>query len=336
MNTTRRSFFTVLFSLVTGLVLSLPVSATPISGELFYTTFSGGVNVHKVNYSYDGVSTFTLSGNTGIASVFGADGISGNPNDANSLFIGGQGPRIHRVSKTGTLIQTLATPNDIFHLEVSDSSTLYGAGIPSFGSFTRATINLDGSLSAATAMSIVGGTGSLTQIITTPSGDFYTSSGAGGNGTFGTVSIVGTIATLTPINGIYPAAHGGVYDPFTDNIILFGDGHITQIDLFGTIMSDIGGFGGSLDQGTVDGLGHVFAANNNGDLTFIDYSVSGLIASGFSSTQFLAASLDDIAPLVGAGSTDGTVPEPATIVLMGLGLLGLGFSRHKARNSMIA
>jgi hypothetical protein len=46
----------------------------------------------------------------------------------------------------------------------------------------------------------------------------------------------------------------------------------------------------------VDGHGHLFAANNDGDLLFIDYSASGNIGNvaNYTKQQFLAASLDDI------------------------------------------
>jgi len=49
--------------------------ADSATGTLFYTTFSGGVNVHKVDYNFDGLTTFTLSNNTGLASTNGADGL---------------------------------------------------------------------------------------------------------------------------------------------------------------------------------------------------------------------------------------------------------------------
>ncbi len=82
--------------------------------------------------------------------------------------------------------------------------------------------------------------------------------------------------------------------------------------------------------GTVDRLGHIFAANNGDNLTFIDYGATGQIATGFIDTQFLSASLDDIAPLVGTGTTVVT-PEPGTITLAGLGLGILMFvaMRHR-------
>ena len=322
MMNTRTIFLTIgVFIIAT---LSAPVNASAVSGQMFYTTYAGGTNFHKVDYSYDGASTFSLTNNTGLGHVNGADGITGNPQDTNSLFIGGQGNRIHRVSKTGALLQTLITPNPIFHLEVADSSTLYGSSIPSSGAFTRATINPDGSLSAPASIAITGGGSQLTQLITTPTGDYYTASGAGGFGNFGMVSVVGTTASLSLLSSGVPAAHGGVYDPFTNSIILMGDGHLTQLDLAGSILSDIAFSGQSFDQGTVDGNGHLFAASNTGHLTFIDYSASGVIGTGFRNTQFLASYLDDIAPLVGSGSTGG-VPEPSTLFLLAVGLLGIGF-----------
>ncbi len=53
------------------------------------------------------------------------------------------------------------------------------------------------------------------------------------------------------------------------------------------------------DQITLDGQGHLFGANNDGDLLFIDYSGSATKSIGdsgnYSKLQFLAVALDDIA-----------------------------------------
>jgi len=71
-------------------------------------------------------------------------------------------------------------------------------------------------------------------------------------------------------------------------------------------------------------LGHSLVASNNGDLVFVDYSASSLVGDGgnFIDVQFLDSALDDVAPLVGAGSSNNNpVPEPVTGV-MGLGALG--------------
>jgi hypothetical protein len=56
------------------------------------------------------------------------------------------------------------------------------------------------------------------------------------------------------------------------------------------------------DQTAVDGEGHLFAANNDGDLLFIDYSKSAIKSisdpSNYAKLQFLAVALDDIANVI--------------------------------------
>lgn len=326
--------------------------ATPTSGELFYTTFAGTDRVFKVDYSFDG-STFSLGASTTLASNIGADGIAGNPQDANSLFVGAQGPTVHRVSRTGAgVISSHPTGGpSAFHLEVPDNDTLLASGIP--GALARFPVLAGGSLGAASSIPLLGDNTTLTQVITTPGGDFYTSSGPAGNGSYGTLTYdTGMASTATSattaqfygasgsLGGVLPAAHGGVYDPFSDSVLIFGSDHITQLSLAGAILADITVADQDFDQGTVDGMGHVFVADNGGELTFLDYSAAsagGLIdgAGTFISTQFLAAALDDVAPLIGSGGTNNpgpAIPEPlsATLGVMGLSLLGMRLRRQVA------
>jgi hypothetical protein len=75
----------------------------------------------------------------------------------------------------------------------------------------------------------------------------------------------------------------------------------------GNLVSDLAVNVGQFDQGTVDGNGHLYVANNfTGDVFFMDYSISGLVGDGtnFISSQFLAFNLDDIGPLIGEGEID--------------------------------
>ena len=314
---------------------TLVVSADVITGDIFFTTFAGGTNVHRVSTDFDGMSTFTLGTPIGIGSTAGADGISGNPQNPDLLLIGGQGGNINTISKSTGTVTVYASPVSVFHLEVPDPTTVYTTGIP--GPLVRHTINADGSVSAGTLITLSGSDTVITQLIATPGGFFYTTGSPGGFGNFGMLTFTSaTTATTTRLHGgggsvggsVLAAAHGGVYDPFSNTIILFGDGHMTQLSLTGVILGDLIIGGVNFDQGTVDGAGHAFAASNTGHLVFLDYNATGLIGGAFSDIQFLANNLDDVAPLVGPGSTD-VVPEPTTLALMGLALAGLGLARRR-------
>ncbi len=345
----------ILGALAAGLAWANPASATPTSGELFFTTFSpvGGSNVFSVDYSFDGAAVFSLSAPAPIGLTPGADGIAGNPQNADLLIVGGQGPDISNISKSTGTVSTVASPVNVFHLEVPSSNLVLGSGIP--GAIARHPIAADGSLGPGTAIPIVGVDTAITQVIDTPSGFFYTASGPGGIGTYGTLTFdtgdpaTATSATSTRLHGTggsisssnLEAAHGGVFDPFTNTVIIMGDGHVTQLDLAGNIVSDrnFAGFNGvfpNFDQGTVDGLGHLFVASNTGHLLFIDYGVTGLIGdlSNFGAIPFLIGNLDDVAPLVGEGSTVPTpAPEPVTGLLLGSGLAALGLVVWRRRRT---
>jgi len=309
-----------------------------VSGELFYTRFSGTPNVKSVSYSYDGVTTFTLGTPATVGATPGADGIAGNPQNGDLLIVGGQGTDISTISRSTGTVDTIASPVSVFHLEVPNATTVLTSGIP--GALARHGINPDGSLTAGTTIGLSGADSTLTQIITTPTGFFYTSSGPSGTGSYGTITFnTGDVSTATSavtsrlygaggsVSGsALAAAHGGAYDAVTDSILLFGAEHITQLDLVGTILGDLIFAGLTLDQGTVDDSGHAFAASNTGDLAFVDFSASGLItgAGSFSTSVFLDTNLDDIAPLSGSGSTNPSpAPLPSSIALLLVALAGI-------------
>jgi len=323
-----------------GSVLALAVAAgaavaDPISYDLFYTTFSGGANINRVHVSYTGDGTagngtFSLSGNANITSTPGADGIVLNPNNGR-LLIGGQGNAVHEVNPT-TGAFTTATPGvNAFHLAVDpDKSRVWASSIPG----ALAWLDIDPSLSGpGTVLPLSGDDTVITSLAFTPSnGVFYTSSGSGGFGSVGSIDLT-TGVTTRFLSGV-PAAHGMQFDPFTGDLILAGSNQITQIDPVTHAILSTATFGGmTFDQGAVDGLGHAFIASNTGNLLFLDYSTTGLVgdAGNFSALPFLAAALDDVAPLIGAGGTlcglpgqpPCPTPEPPLLPLVASGAIGL-------------
>jgi hypothetical protein len=227
-------------------------------------------------------------------------------------------------------------------------NVLYSASIP--GQPSVITLNGSGGLVGASAAALTV-TGTQTQLDTiawagplsaNPGNALYTSSNAGGNGVVGTITIAGgpeaptSAVTSSPVS--LPASHGMVYDPFSDSFVTMGDDEISRFSPAGSLLETLSfaGQGITFDQGTVDGLGHIFAASNSGSLVLVDYT-DGTLAASTSDTQFLANALDDIAPRVGPGSR--SVPDggsTAGITLMALAGLVIAKMAEQRRASRIA
>ena len=133
-----------------------------------------------------------------------------------------------------------------------------------------------------------------------------------------TPSIIVDDVNHTAVQGKLPA-HGVTYDAFSNCYIISGGNQIWQLCPDATIANEfhivakvatpvlINGFGCShpvgnpscdsnnWDQTSASG-GHLFAANNNGDLLFIDYKATGNIgtATFISPPTFLSVALDDL------------------------------------------
>ena len=126
-------------------------------------------------------------------------------------------------------------------------------------------------------------------------------------------------------------AHGGTYDTFSKTIFVFGGAKIVQIlpymegdSLRAKVVASIDlrdyffdesysslteprtndHVGWRLDQGTVDGLGHLFVASNTGHLVFVDYAANPrryIDNNVLVHLQWIDNFLDDLAPLSGPG-----------------------------------
>ena len=154
---------------------------------------------------------------------------------------------------------------------------------------------------------------------------FYTSSDANGGGNFGRIDLTSmrTQRLLTDLRG----AHGMTFDSSTGSLFLFGSFSILQIDS-GTptvVSSQRNVLGLRFDQGTVDGRGHLFAADNGGKLVFVDYSATRRIGDDRNrvETRFLDPALDDLAPLTGPGAKPaaGAKSHTALFLLVGVALV---------------
>ena len=322
-----RTAGTILVGLWVALA-SPSASATLFTGTLYYTLFSGGQNVWRVNYSYqDSTQTFALGAPTNIASTNGADGIIFAPNG--NLLVGGQGSgNVYEVKPSnGALVNTQATGTSSFHLTLDPNlKSVYSSDFG--GSLNTLSLPI-GSGSANTA--ITGGDSGLTQIAFGNEGTvFYVNGSPNGGGNLGTINL-GTGVTTQLYTGVQ-SAHGLIYDPFTDLITMFGAGETgTMNDLTGASLktsSQIYGLG-DFDQGSVDGFGHALVAGS-GAITFIDYHLSNDITKpDFTTFVRGFTGIDDLAPLAGAGSNPNPVPEPQSLLLVALALAGLAVSRRK-------
>ena len=298
-------------SIVAMAGLALDVDAHPVQGVLYYTIYQSSAdqpNVKQVEFNYDG-ATLTLGTLTGITHTPGADGLIFAPDG--DLLVGGQGCCAYKVSPTGSHpIYSASAPSErVFHLMMDPDNTRFWAADYVSSELTEFPLSVFPGGSGTTKQ-VVGDDGTVTTVAFDASSKaYYTTGGEYGNGNFGVIDLGVTPAVTTRALSSVPASHGMIYDPYTEDLLLFGDGHVTQIDptLLQVVsdldLSTLGVPIDHVDQGSADGNGHVFVADHGGRLIFIDFSVSRLVGdpSNFRAAPFLENYLDDFAPLVGPG-----------------------------------
>jgi len=153
---------------------------------------------------------------------------------------------------------------------------------------------------------------------------FYTTGVASGTGNFGSIDLAAG-ATTRLLSGI-DAGHGIAFDPYSQTMFLFGDASIFQIDPRHpqTVLSSMVVPSAQFDNGTTDGLGHLYVASNTGELVVVDYHQSMRLGDPRNVvTQLnLHDALDDVAPLIGPGAS-GTGKSWAKPAEIGLGIIAV-------------
>ena len=319
------------FCVIALLLYSIASFAANVNGTLYFTTFAGGSNVHSVAFTYNPGVSLTLGSIVNLTSTPGADGLLFDPLNKN-LVIAGQ--------SSGFVSEELPTGGPVTNVNVGSAGQSYHLALTSNNSALWNMAN--GQNAFISVVPLPFGTGGTSYPVTGSDVDirgvifdpvtsqyYYTTACDGCTGNFGSIVFTGSSFVTTRIaTGLY--AHGISYDPFSHDLIVNSANVIQQITPTGAIVGQITTANDQFDQAAENGKGLLFVASNTGNLEFADYSATGNIGTAtFTSEQFLAGSLDDIAPLSGQGSQS---PEPSSLLLLGSGVAGLaGMLKRKLK-----
>jgi hypothetical protein len=290
-----------------------------VSGELFYTVYQPP-SVKKVAFTYDS-SGFRVEKRELIARLPGADGIVFSPKG--KLIVGGgaTGLVFEVDPESGNVQQVRSGAAAAYHVSVDPSGQhVWTSGLP--GALAQVPLE---PFADGTPRAVTGDDPLVSSVGFALGKAFYTTSDPNGGGNFGRIDL--TTLRTTRITEHLRGAHGITFDSYTGSLFLFGSFSILQIDS-GTpevIASQRNVLGMRFDQGTVDGRGHLFAADNGGNLVFVDYSATRKVGDTRNrvETRFLDPFLDDLAPLTGPGARPPAKGKSRTLlfVLVGVALV---------------
>jgi len=308
-------------------------------GNVFYTQYTGTVGYFDFVYT-PSTATFSIPNKPVVINSnlpHGSDGVVFNPQD-HKILTGTNQPfnGFNEVDPNTGVATTHASNVPSYNLMVDSTGTILwmdGDACPGCNSLSY--VSLVGGFGAPATLTLSGDDVNLNTIIfVDPTHVYYMAElGPRFQGQTGHVGMLDTTTGVTTcfksggVCIVYNGVHGGVYDPFTKDLIVFGYNQINQINpsngalIASETVAALNPSNGNFDQGAVDGFGHLFIswAANNGDIYFEDYSGGTIGTSNFNAitngganicvgvcTGFVSGNafntVDDLAPIVGPGS----------------------------------
>lgn len=272
------------------------IAKSVITGFFAYTVYQGKPNVKQVAYRYDGTK-IVLAKPVEIAATDGADGITTLPNG--NLVVGGEQHETYLLNPQPGPIRAANVGNAFSDHVTYDGqrNVIWTSGDNPFSDLAEIPLT---AFTTGLVRQLKGDDTHITQIaFDAVHNAYYTASSPQGNGAFGIINL-NTFTTTRKLNNL-PAAHGIIFDPFTNTLILVGSNHITQINpsTF-TVISDWKPPAQysqlQLDQGVTDGQGHLWISSNDGNIVFIDYSRTKRVnaLTNYQYIHFLDTDLDDV------------------------------------------
>ncbi len=287
--------------LAAAVVSTAGLSAQVFTKTLTFSRFADFPNIKEVTLTYDAtLGTATLSTPTWIAHTPGADGVTFAPDG--DLIVGGQGNAVYKVDYPGfTYTGVTAGGVNSFHVMLDPrGDRIWTAG--NLGELASVPLN---PFANGTPRPLTGDDQLVTHVVFAGGQAWYTASLPTGNGNFGRIDLATGVTTRLFSDVRW--AHGACLDCYTGDVMVFANDRVAQFDpTTQTIVSELDLSSLSMlinmDQGTSDGLGHLYIASNTGYIVFVDFTITGQVGTpNFVDAPFCDAFLDDIAPDCGPG-----------------------------------
>ncbi|HVP38681.1 MAG TPA: PEP-CTERM sorting domain-containing protein [Candidatus Saccharimonadales bacterium] len=317
------------------------------TGSLYYSNFAN----HHV-YRLD-VTSNVPGATTDLAALPGADGLMFNPLNSSQILVGGQGTNnVYNIGTTGGSfgpVNTTSIVNGSYHLTqyfapvgapspmvaglaepgIVGAQIVTSPGYSGVVPNTATVVDLITGVATAHTISGIGEVAGLQSKGTTLYAANSNDDGVGGS--LFTLNLATNTATGVGVTGSHDI-HGLWLDQKTGWLLATGMKHLEAIDIssgtptlvydwdLSALIPESPSDQGHTDQVSSDAFGNVFVAANSGEIIYVDLNAATPTPMML---KDVGLGLDDI--LTGPS----TVPEPRTLLLAGLGLVGAGVLKRR-------